>query len=87
MASEFFKSLSLKPLKKLNNFAGISTVISETALLSVLGSDLTKFVCNAAGSGQVTWIGFGDGIAKWEISTYKKLMKIQTPLCAYALNK
>ena len=52
MANEFLKSLSVNSLKKLNNFAVISTFISETALL--LLSDLTKFVCHATGSGQVT---------------------------------
>ena len=52
MANEFLKSLSVNSLKKLNNFAVISTFISETALL--LWSDLTKFVCHAKGSGQVT---------------------------------
>ena len=52
MANEFLKSLSVNSLKKLNNFAVISTFISETALL--LWSDLTKFVCHAMGSGQVT---------------------------------
>ena len=60
MANEFLKSLSVNSPKKLNNFAVISTFISETALL--LWSYLTKFVCHATGSGQVT--GFGDGIAK-----------------------
>ena len=57
MANEFLKSLSVNSLKKLNNFAVISTFISETALLSavLLWSDLTyKFVCHATGSGQVT---------------------------------
>ena len=48
----FLKSLSVNSLKKLNNLAVISTFISETALL--LWSDLTKFVCHATGSGQVT---------------------------------
>ena len=52
MANEFLKSPSVNSLKKLNNFALISTFISETALL--LWSDLTKFVCHATGSGQVT---------------------------------
>ena len=52
MANEFLKSPSVNSLKKLNNFAVISTFISETALL--LWSDLTKFVCHAKGSGQVT---------------------------------
>ena len=52
MANEFLKSLSVNSLKKLNNFAAISTFISETRLL--LWSDLTKFVCHATGSGQVT---------------------------------
>ena len=51
MANEFLKSLSVNSLKKLNNFAVISTFISETALL---WSDLTKFVCHATGSAQVT---------------------------------
>ena len=55
MANEFLKSPSVNSLKKLNNFAVISTFISETALL--LWSDLTKFVCHATGSGQVTgWV-------------------------------
>ena len=52
MASEFLKSLSINSLKRLNNFAVISTFISETALL--LWADLTKFVCHATGSGAVT---------------------------------
>ena len=62
MANEFLKSPSVNSLKKLNNFAVISTFISETALL--LWSDLTKFVCHATGSGHGHRIGFGDGIAK-----------------------
>jgi len=52
MANEFLKSLSFNSLKKLNNFAVVSTFIAETALL--LWSDLTKLVCHATGSGQVT---------------------------------
>ena len=54
MANKFLRYLSVNSLKKLNNcdFAVISTFISETALL--LWSDLTKFVCHATGSGQVT---------------------------------
>ena len=55
MANEFLKPLSvnINSLNKLNNFSVISTFISETALL-LLRSDLTKFVCHATGSGQVT---------------------------------
>jgi len=52
MANEFSKSLSVDSLKKLNNFAVISTSFFETALL--LWSELTKFVCHAMGSGEVT---------------------------------
>ena len=52
MANELLQSLRVNSLKKLNNFAVISTFISETALL--LWFDLTRFVCQAAGSGPVT---------------------------------
>ena len=52
MANEFSKSSSVNSLKKLNNLAVISTFIAETAPL--LWSDLTKLVCHATGSGQVT---------------------------------
>ena len=51
MANEFLKSLSVNSLKE-NQLAVIPTFISETALL--LWSYLTKFVCHATGSGQVT---------------------------------
>ena len=64
MANEFLKSPSVNSLKKLNNFAVISTFISETALL--LWSDLTKFVCHATGSGQVTGQVLVMGLQKWE---------------------
>jgi len=64
MANEFLNSLSVNSLKKRNNFAVISTFITETALL--LWSDLTKFVCHATGSGLVTGYVLVMGLQKWE---------------------
>ena len=64
MANELLQSLRVNSLKKLNNFAVISTFISETALL--LWIDLTRFVCQATGSGPVTVYVSVMGLQKWE---------------------